>query len=1175
MENVTQLQFIDTFGSTGPQGVIDVDTGSQFTINFSIGDVREPFSKKGVKSYKFEIVGSKENNKLLNHYYDINIVDGTYNNNRKQKVAVLRNGVVILDNAYLQLLQIKKNNKTGPYSDQQISYEVEVGDDVTSFFTEITNKYLDELDFLDMVHTYEASNVVASFGNSAIRNKVLGTGGYKYVLAWTPLSKYNLEECRPAISVYEYWDRIHQAAGYQWEWLGFDTDAIRMDKLWIPYNGDTPKASDQNLNMVAAENSAPLLYDNSIAFEWDIDTQDFIINTEVQDLSGLYNPVTGIYTSNIYTGASALDVTFEVTYQFEYDNTTLGTAYLTLPGGLPATPMSWVLEGFCDMKSLLTGFNYNNAVWMNETLETVVGTPYTLAPGLNTISSGTIQTATIPVMGLVFGEQLETRIGVKLDLSPPFSGLAFRTAISGGTPVDVRPYLTITSIKMIIVPRADNYGFNSQVSLNDFVPAKIKQSDFIKSIANMYNLVIAPDSVNDKKIIYSLRDDYYDIGSQKDWTNKLVTDKEESISFISNTNAKKVILSYKPDTDIINKDYLAQTKEVYGQLEYTLGNENIKGVEYKEIIFSPTPCDNTSFGTVNPMWVGQSPKCNIRILIDGGIQPTGMGGSMTYDIVDYTSGGVDYGVFGISTYPMLTHQDNPTNPVFDINFGLCDKYYHDFETITNNNLYTMFWRRTIGQIDSGKLLAAYFILTEYDISILKLNDKIFIKDTWYNINSLPYDPNSLGPTKVVLMTIDNELSIGFPKTYLEIGKPILGTLAMESFSEEIYATHNWNYADSSVRVMGTGNRVGSGVKNALIVGNDKLVNTSNTVYSDRVEADTIILDGQNVLDFLKVYSVNASEKISTTSTSDVIATGMTLTPGAGTYIVNFNSQYTIQSGNVTGQAALDLMSAYNALIVIPATVTDHMAAFGAGETLNAGVYTIAGAGTLAGNLTLDGQGNANAVFIFRFGAAFSTAAASSVILINGANASNIYWIAEGAISMGVSTTMKGTCIANGGAVTAGAGCNIVGRLFSTTGAIGVDGSTITKPSGSYINIGILITFAIFTSVGNVTNTGKSVIVGDIGTNAGTITGFGTATVQGTIYLPGVENNALATFSIYQNGVLIANSSRTRTLLVNTVDVSLQAIATVADLQAIDIRWKVDAGTVNFEKRILTLKKVIA
>jgi hypothetical protein len=418
---------------------------------------------------------------------------------------------------------------------------------------------------------------------------------------------------------------------------------------------------------------------------------------------------------------------------------------------------------------------------------------------------------------------------------------------------------------MIIIPRVDTYGFGGLVNFKDFIPAKIKQSDFIKSIVNMYNLVIVPDATNDRRIIYKTRDDYYDGGIEKDWTDKIATDKGSDISFISNTNAKKITLSYKPDTDVVNKDYLLETKEVYGQLEYELQNENIKGVETKEIIFSPTPIDNTSFGTYAPMWPGQFPKCNIRILLDGGEQPTGLAGAMTYDIIDYTVATVETGIFGIDTYPMLTHQDNPNTPLFDINFGLCDKYYHDFTSVTNNNLYSMFWRRTIGQVDKGKLFTAYFYLNEYDISILKLSDKIFVKDTWYNINSLQYDPNSFGPTKVVLMTIDDELAIDIIKP--RPGLPLSGTVTVAVLSDLIYSGLNWNYADSSVVIQGTGNVVVGDIKNVLAVGNNRMVDSSNTIYTENLVADNITLNGTDLQELFKsVDTVQTTNATATTLT---------------------------------------------------------------------------------------------------------------------------------------------------------------------------------------------------------------------------------------------------------------------------------------------------------------------
>ena len=872
MENSTQIQFIQTYGQDGPIGIIDVDTAVQFPINFAVGDIKDPFAKKGVKSYKFSIVGSKETNQLLNHYYDINIVDGTYNNNKKQKVAILRNGVIILDNAYMQLLNIKKQTHD-VYSDQQIIYDIEVGDDVTSFFTKITNKFLEDLDFQDMTHTYEAAEVIASFPNSAVRDNVLGTGGYKYVLAWTPLTKYQLEECRPAISVYEYWNRIHQNAGYQWEWKNFDSDQIRMDKLWIPYNGDVPKISDQLKYQVAAEKTTDESFLGpvpAVGAIVSVAPTQIILDSEVIDFFNQYDPVTGIYTSNVNTGASAVDVYFKVEYEIELNNPTAGNAYFTGIIGLPSVTTTLHYKPYCQMLNTTTGIVSANGVF--EDVDVITTTPtaaYTLPSGTTTIKSNTIITPVIPVTGVSFMDDLITKVGmlgfVTGVTASGWGAVTWRSAAFGGSLVAVRPTLIIKNIEMILIPRVDTYGYNTQVLMNDFVPRKIKQSDFIKAIVNMYNLVIVPDSTNDRKIIYKTRDDYYDAGVEKDWTDKIATDKGSDISFISNTNSKKITLSYKPDTDVVNKDYLAETKEVYGQQEYILQNENIKGLETKEIIFSPTPIDNTSFGTYAPMYAGKFPKCNIRVLLDGGEQPTGLGGTQTYDIIDYTIGTIETGVTGINTYPMLTHQDNPNTPLFDINFGLCDKYYHDFTSVTNNNLYSMFWRRTIGQVDNGKLFTAYFYLNEYDISILKLNDKIFVKDTWYNINSLQYDPNSFGPTKVVLMTIDDELAIDIIKP--RPGWPLLGTATVAELSELIYGGLNWNYGDSSVLIRGTGNIVTGDIKNVIVVGNNRMVEDSNTIYTENLVAENIILNGKNLQELLKY-----SDSVQTTN-----ATATTLT----------------------------------------------------------------------------------------------------------------------------------------------------------------------------------------------------------------------------------------------------------------------------------------------------------
>ena len=328
-----------------------------------------------------------------------------------------------------------------------------------------------------------------------------------------------------------------------------------------------------------------------------------------------------------------------------------------------------------------------------------------------------------------------------------------------------------------------------------------------------------------------------------------------------------------------------------------------------------------------------------------------------------------------------------------------------------------------------------------------------------------------------------------------------------------------------------------------------------------------------------IYGTVSSDTPETTSSkTDVLTTGMSITPPIpGTYIVTYNSQYVINSDNITEQAKNDVGRIYSQLKTTNTTKPTHADAFGT-ETLYSGVYDISAAGSLGGTITLDGQGNTNSVFIFKFGGALTIGANTTIKLTGGATASNVYWATTGAITAGASSVLKGIFISNA-AVTLGATCNIEGRIFSLGANMTTDGDVIVIPSDpSSVNLGVLSTFAIFTSYGNLINTGVSNITGDIGTNGSAalpyITGFDSPTiVTGNKYTPAAPSNGLASFSVYQNGVLIANSTRTRTRNINTVDVSLQAIATVGPSEAIDIRCKVDVGSLTQKSRVLTVINV--
>ena len=154
------------------------------------------------------------------------------------------------------------------------------------------------------------------------------------------------------------------------------------------------------------------------------------------------------------------------------------------------------------------------------------------------------------------------------------------------------------------------------------------------------------------------------------------------------------------------------------------------------------------------------------------------------------------------------------------------------------------------------------------------------------------------------------------------------------------------------------------------------------------------------------------------------------------------------------QAANDVISANNQLTLATCSPTPIANSLG-GLTLTPGVYCQsgpAGATDLTGVLTLDGGGNPNAVFIIKLNGAFSTATNSSILLINGASAANVFFQVNGAVILGSGSTFSGTIIANG-AISLLTGATLQGRALSLGGAINLDGIvSIPPPAPSPVSL---------------------------------------------------------------------------------------------------------------------------
>jgi len=263
-------------------------------------------------------------------------------------------------------------------------------------------------------------------------------------------------------------------------------------------------------------------------------------------------------------------------------------------------------------------------------------------------------------------------------------------------------------------------------------------------------------------------------------------------------------------------------------------------------MFSPTPVTQTVFGAYVPMIYGAAPKTNVRILYDGGTSTC-----QPYNIYDYANTGQT----GLTTYPLMHHWDDPLNPSFDINFATCDYYYYSGYEATNNNLYNLYWRRTISQINSGKMLTAYFDLNESDIQSLKLNAKVRIDNSWWHINRvIDYDPNNKQLTKVELMSVDDEIDYVPFKTKPITYKPTKGEYSQavgEIFRQRSLNSNTYGQG-SDVMIKGVNNIVLPSVRG--FIEGDGNVMESDGIITDTINTTTSI--GENFANTDLVFDGN-------------------------------------------------------------------------------------------------------------------------------------------------------------------------------------------------------------------------------------------------------------------------------------------------------------------------------
>lgn len=748
-------------------GFLDVSDTVSVPINLTVSDLKDLSRRKGGFTKTVLLDGTKNNNIILGHLFDVNIDAGQYDRNKRQPATIIQEGQPVLE-GYMQLLSVNKKALSNGTGDQQIQYEVTVRDESSGFYTAISDAKLDNIDFSDLDHFYSTSNVMASITND-------WTDGYKYVWPMSTDNTYLLSELHPGIYAIQIWDRIFGNAGYTYEWDSIDDNDVQFKKLLIPYGGSTPEVSQEDINaatVITSDTSLTVNYTQPLGNQ--VPYQVPVVLTETYDPSSAY--AAGIYTNPYYLHGSPdgqkTNMRVKVNYSIVLDNTSASDAYMWSADGddpnlvynAAAGPMVYRYQPSLNTRVNGTPQIDNYPFGPLVTSIQFAGT-YSIPPGETTIATNTV-TKEIVIPAPLYdifgggyreinpGDTIQPTFGIETDdsaIQPYWSNTALSPLVTANR-CRVNVKLVIHSIDMWIVPAITSVGFGGTIRMNKYLPQGMKQRDFIKGIMTLYNLYVIPDKGNPNNIILKKRDQWYDEGLQYDWTDKWMTDLNTSITFATDVTSRRQILTYKAGKDIVNKGYEANVGEVYGAINYIFSDENQKGETKMELPFEPSPIVKTDFGAYVHGIVGADPKTGVRLVYDAGATFSTSSYKIydTADIVGYS--GTQYNYSG--------HFNDPITPTLDLNFGVCDYYfYNDWEgdTPTNQNMYNLHWRRTMGQINTGKVMEGYFNLSVKDIVTIRLNDRVYVKDSWWNIQEITdYEPNNRQPTKVKLISVDGD-----------------------------------------------------------------------------------------------------------------------------------------------------------------------------------------------------------------------------------------------------------------------------------------------------------------------------------------------------------------------------------------------------------------------------------
>jgi hypothetical protein len=728
------------------QVILDLYEDENIPLTLSVDDFKNVAEKVQSYSKAFNLPATKRNNQIFENLFELtrsaqNFL--TFNPYAKTKSVLKQDGFTLFE-GYLRVLDIQ--DKEG-----EISYNVNLYSEVISFADTLKDKTFSQLDFTELEHLYNKTNIKLSWNESTtpITYTNPGTSGFRnyYTTVKYPFVDWThqilisdglgnnstagfpeltaLEQAfRPFINIKYLIDRIFQDTEFTYESAFFDEADFK--KLYMDFNW-------------GAENTPNT--GNEYAATWKFGTGA---------------------TSNIGTGAFK-----EI--RLIPEGITGGEVGSSVPPNYDTT--TYIITATTDGEKYNVSYNFRfrrSTAGVSTINYKWVYTPFGgSAVIINALSNQVFATATLYAGN--FEKILNTGDTLKAQFSAP----------------SVVEQDEITPSRAVFIVSST---ITNSATLNT-LRGELGQWEFLKGIMTMFNLISSPDKSNPNNIIIEPYKDiflpsitgtpnFFDNNSTKlDWTNKIDT-TEIKLEVLTDLNKTTVFKFVEDDDDYAFNLYknsvqghlygsqIFDASTTTGNLQSVLeGEEEIEATPFAATVPKPlmsqfsdfiTPAiysynadDGTSEGFEN------SP----RIMYNNGIKSLAAGTftSCTYFIPEQN------GVFSENANAFLqfshltdipTVVTNPTvsTDTVDFHFGLC-QLIQPIGDATPNNLFSTYWLPYFNELynPDTRTMTLKVNLTPGDINSFNFYDTVFIKNRLFRVNKIDYKPNELATVEFILI----------------------------------------------------------------------------------------------------------------------------------------------------------------------------------------------------------------------------------------------------------------------------------------------------------------------------------------------------------------------------------------------------------------------------------------